>query len=333
MNGVVDLETARTEGLSGSGTCASRVTTSATRTITTEWHSTWRLPKRIAEPLKVTTFHYHGDTGVSCAPSGASTTLLCSKDIQATTDADGLLAFTRPSDNQFVWKWDNTEAFGNSAPDENPSGLGAFAYNLRFPGQYYDVETGLLQNYFRDYDSRVGRYIQSDLVGLEGGTNTYAYALDNPTLYVDPTGLLIDFGRTDFGIGFAVPIIGRGLGFGAGAGVTFRQCCKDGDMYNEAFASGRFGVSVGASGQLSSSGRGTFGVGRIGKMPTCLAGDETNFFHGLDFQFGPVSVRVSRGTLEAGVSPGGGASGTFNLGEKKWSLGQQKTGKKCDCPT
>ncbi len=93
-----NLETARTEGLSGTGTCASRVTTSATRTITTEWHATWRLPKRIAEPLKITTFHYHGDTGVSCAPSGASTTLLCSKDIQATTDADGSLAFAATAD-------------------------------------------------------------------------------------------------------------------------------------------------------------------------------------------------------------------------------------------
>ena len=93
-----NLETARTEGLSGSGTCASRITTSATRTITTEWHPTWRLPKRIAEPLKITTFHYHGETGVSCAPSGAATTLLCSKDIQATTDADGSLAFTATAD-------------------------------------------------------------------------------------------------------------------------------------------------------------------------------------------------------------------------------------------
>ena len=44
-------ETARTEGLSGSGTCPSRVTTSATRTIAKEWHATWRIPKRMSEPL------------------------------------------------------------------------------------------------------------------------------------------------------------------------------------------------------------------------------------------------------------------------------------------
>jgi RHS repeat-associated protein len=93
-----NLETSRTEGLSGTGTCASRVTTSATRTITTEWHPTWRIRKRIAEPLKITSFSYHGESGVSCAPAGASTMLLCSKTVQATTDADGSLAFTATSD-------------------------------------------------------------------------------------------------------------------------------------------------------------------------------------------------------------------------------------------
>jgi RHS repeat-associated protein len=80
---------------------------------------------------------------------------------------------TRPADNAIVWRWDNAEPFGNSQPDENPSGLGAFAYNLRFPGQYFDSETGTHYNYARDYDTAIGRYIQSDPIGLEGGINTY----------------------------------------------------------------------------------------------------------------------------------------------------------------
>jgi RHS repeat-associated protein len=60
---------------------------------------------------------------------------------------------------------------------------------LRFPGQYYDQETGLHHNYFRDYDLSLGRYVQSDPIGLGGGLNTYAYANANPLRFVDKRGL------------------------------------------------------------------------------------------------------------------------------------------------
>ncbi len=55
-----------------------------------------------------------------------------------------------------VWRWDQQEPFGNSPPDENPSGLGTFDLPLRLSGQYYDRETALHQNNFRDYDPSNG---------------------------------------------------------------------------------------------------------------------------------------------------------------------------------
>jgi RHS repeat-associated protein len=89
-----------------------------------------------------------------------------------------------------VWRWDNTEPFGDTVADENPSGLGAFPFPLRFPGTYDDPETNGLYNYFRDLDRALGRYRQSDLIGLRGGLNTYAYVNGNPLGYVDPNGLM-----------------------------------------------------------------------------------------------------------------------------------------------
>lgn len=96
---------------------------------------------------------------------------------------------SKPSDNIVVWRWDS-DPFGTSAANEDPDGNATlFFYNLRFPGQYFDAETGLHYNYFRDYDSATGSYTQSDPIGLLGGMNTYGYAEGSPTLYSDSFGL------------------------------------------------------------------------------------------------------------------------------------------------
>ncbi|MGQ0443558.1 MAG: RHS repeat domain-containing protein [Beijerinckiaceae bacterium] len=66
-----------------------------------------------------------------------------------------------------VWLW-SPDPFGNGAP------TGSFAYELRFPGQFFDSATKLHYNYFHDYDPRTVRYIESDPIGLAGGINTWA---------------------------------------------------------------------------------------------------------------------------------------------------------------
>jgi RHS repeat-associated protein len=61
---------------------------------------------------------------------------------------------------------------------------------MRFPGQYYDAETGLSYNYARDYDPVTARYGESDPIGLKGGVNTYSYANASPVSNIDPAGRL-----------------------------------------------------------------------------------------------------------------------------------------------
>jgi RHS repeat-associated protein len=115
-----------------------------------------------------------------------------------------------------VWRWDQGEPFGNNPADENPSGLGAFDLPLRLPGQYFDAETGLHYNYFRDYDPSIGRYGESDPLGLAGGINTYAYVVSNPVA-----------SRDFFGLSFWSELWKRGGEQGAvkGAGAEFAGIC------------------------------------------------------------------------------------------------------------
>ena len=88
-----------------------------------------------------------------------------------------------------IWSWEG-KAFGASIASEDPDGDSTkTVINLRFPGQYYDAETGLHYNYFRYYDPATGRYITSDPIGLQGGLNTYGYVGGNPTNFTDAFGL------------------------------------------------------------------------------------------------------------------------------------------------
>jgi RHS repeat-associated protein len=96
-----------------------------------------------------------------------------------------------------VWSWEG-EPFGSTPAVVN----GGFALNLRFPGQYFDDESGLHHNYFRDYEAHSGRYLQADPLGLVDDSNLYSYVSANPSQSIDPLGLnkidprsrLLDFG-------------------------------------------------------------------------------------------------------------------------------------------
>jgi RHS repeat-associated protein len=92
-------------------------------------------------------------------------------------------------DHTIVWRWDTPEAFGATAPNQDLSGLGAFVFNQRFPGQIFDSETGLNQNWNREYNARLGGYIQSDPIGLAAGIDTFSYVGGRPADYADPLGL------------------------------------------------------------------------------------------------------------------------------------------------
>jgi RHS repeat-associated protein len=97
---------------------------------------------------------------------------------------------SRPSDNALRWRWDS-DPFGTTVPNQNPAGLGTFAYNLRLPGQYFDTESSLNYNYFRDYDPAIGRYVESDPIGLGAGINTFAYVQNDSVELIDALGLLV----------------------------------------------------------------------------------------------------------------------------------------------
>jgi len=121
-----------------------------------------------------------------------------------------------------VWRWDNTEPFGSDLPNDDPGSTGTpFVFNLRFPGQYFDRETFTHYNVFRDYDPGIGRYVESDPIGVvvrrgmpllqnvhrveQPGDNgsqqkflpsnpaynhLYSYAVNSPVRFTDPMGLL-----------------------------------------------------------------------------------------------------------------------------------------------
>ena len=93
--------------------------------------------------------------------------------------------------NVGIWRWNQSnDPFGESTPNQNPDGdATSFTFNLRFAGQYRDSESGWYYNVHRYYDPSIGRYLESDPIGLGGGISTYSYVGAAPLTAVDPLGL------------------------------------------------------------------------------------------------------------------------------------------------
>jgi RHS repeat-associated protein len=100
----------------------------------------------------------------------------------------------------------------------------------RFPGQWFQSETGLHQNWMRDYDPTTGRYMQADPLGLVDGASVYGYARQSPGRYVDPRGTDIQGAVADFSTGFGSFF--RGL-YRCGSGYCFTRNLNKVELFRD----------------------------------------------------------------------------------------------------
>lgn len=205
---------------------------------------------------------------------------------QAMTDASGTV----------VWKADYLP-FGEAIVDEDPDGdYLPVTNNLRFPGQYFDIETGLHYNWHRDYSPGVGRYFESDPIGLKGGFNVFVYAKNNPVRFMDPAGNEI--------IGGGTGAEGHAL---LGGGWDTFWCCDGKNFWQVVTVKVCFGAALGASsGATIQCTNAAAGVTPRGKCPDRYAGFAPEYGVG-PVEYGAGLPENNDGIVHsAGVGLGGG---------------------------
>lgn len=192
----------------------------------------------------------------------------------------------RASDGLVLWDWGSAEPFGASGPNENPAGAGTYVFTWRFPGQVFDAETGNSDNYHRSYAAGLGRYVQSDPIGLAGGINTYTYVEGDPLRHIDPLGL----DSTTYSA--YIPVFGP---IGPGGALTFGT-----NPNGTGFMTFRLAIGLGGGWKYDPDGK------RPGYNDTasCDWGAGGSLYGGYDFNAGTVFSQLSA-TRGVNSSPNG----------------------------
>ncbi len=138
--------------------------------------------------------------------------------------------------------------------------------NLRLPGQYFDEESGVHYNYLRDYKPALGRYVQSDPIGIGDGGNLFSYARQNALSNFDSTGEWAFLLNPTFigvvGIIVGGMIVNSGHNQGSGSGSNYGPPSGGGSS-----SSGGSGSSGGASAGGGMESRNNSGKGDPVRLP------------------------------------------------------------------
>ena len=166
---------------------------------------------------------------------------------------------------------------------------------LRFPGQYYDQETGLHYNYHRYYDPIAKRYIKADPLGISGGVNLYVYSSSNPNKFIDPNGLLSG---------------GVAAYWGLGGEVNFwsRTCCKSNSLYKYVGHTACIGVGASLKGNLPFDEK--LQIDKLSSDPSCPS-NRTYFRHDITalIRETGVNVNITGNDVPVSADIGGGVYG------------------------